>query len=109
MENESGSSSYSDFMDVPIEVSRGDTYTIELTPEYAQSSRNEYFRVWIDFNHDGDFTDGGEQVFSAGPATSMVSGNIDIPITAAKGITRMRVSMRYNSNPSSSCSLFANG
>ncbi len=107
-ENVSGSSSYSDYLAVPIEVSRGGTYEIQLTPEFAQGTRNEYFRVWIDLNHDGDFSDSGEQVFSAGPTTSMVTGNITIPVSAVKGITRMRVSMRYNSAPSS-CSVFANG
>jgi hypothetical protein len=108
-ENVSGSSSYSDYLATPIDVSRGATYPLQLTPAYAQGTRNEYFKVWIDFNHDGDFTDGGEQVFTAGPTTSMVSGNITIPITAVNGVTRMRVSMRYNSSPSSSCIVFANG
>jgi hypothetical protein len=104
-ENESGSSSYSEYLETPIDVSRGGTYSLEITPEFAQGTRNEYYRVWIDFNHDGDFSDSGEQVFSTGPTNSSVSGDIDIPITAQKGITRMRVSMNHNGFPSS-CGTF---
>lgn len=101
--NTSGSSSYSDYTDAPLTVSRGGSYSIQITPGFLQNARNEYYKVWIDLNHDGDFTDGGEQVFSAGPSTTSVSGTINIPVTATKAITRMRVSMRYNATPSSSC------
>ncbi len=106
--NQSGSSSYSDYLDSPIEVSRGGTYPIQITPSFLQGARNEYYRVWIDFNHDGDFSDSGEQVLSTGPTTSSVSGNISVPITAVKGITRMRVSMNHNNLPSS-CGTFDYG
>ncbi|HOZ52047.1 MAG TPA: GEVED domain-containing protein, partial [Chitinophagaceae bacterium] len=52
--------------------------------------------IWIDFNHNGSFTDAGEQVFIEpssiqGPRT--VVGNITIPCTALEGITRMRVTI----------------
>ena len=105
----SGSSSYSDYMATPITVSRGGTYTLQLTPSFLQGARNEYYKVWIDYNHDGDFVDGGEQVFSAGPSTTAVSGNVTIPVTAARATTRMRVAMRYNATPSSSCGTYDNG
>jgi hypothetical protein len=105
----SGSSSYSDYMATPITVSRGATYSISITPTFLQGTRSEYFKVWIDYNHDGDFTDGGEQVFSAGPSTTTVSGNITIPVTATRATTRMRVAMRYNATPSSSCGTYENG
>lgn len=107
--NPSGSSSYTDNTDTPLTVSRGATYPIQITPSFAQGTRNEYYKVWIDFNHDGDFTDSGEQVFSAGPSTSTVSGNIAIPVTAIKDTTRMRVAMRYGATPSSSCGTYNNG
>ncbi len=107
--NPSGSSSYSDNMNPPITVSRGGSYPIQITPGFLQSARNEYYKVWIDYNQDGDFTDSGEQVFSAGPSTSSVSGTITIPVTAVKAITRMRVAMRYNATPSSSCGTFNYG
>ncbi len=107
--NASGSTSYTDNTDEPITVSRGGSYTLSLTPSFAQGTRNEYFKVWIDYNHDGDFSDSGEQVYAAGPVTSTVSTTIMIPVTATKNITRMRVAMRYNQTPSSSCGTFGDG
>ncbi|HSF89228.1 MAG TPA: GEVED domain-containing protein, partial [Saprospiraceae bacterium] len=106
--NLSGSSSYSEYLDSPLTVSRGGSYPITITPGFLQGTRNEYYKVWIDLNHDGDFSDGGEQVFSAGPSTTSVSGTITIPVTATKATTRMRVSMRYNGIPSS-CGTYGNG
>ncbi len=107
--NTSGSSSYSDYTGSPLTVSRGGSYAITITPGFLQGTRTEYYKVWIDFNHDGDFSDGGEQVFSAGPSTTSVSGTIAIPVTATKAITRMRVSMRYAETPPSSCGTYDNG
>lgn len=107
--NVSGSSSYSDYTDSPLTVSRGASYAITITPGFVQGTRNEYYKVWIDLNHDGDFSDSGEQVFSAGPSTTSVSGTITIPVTAIKDTTRMRVSMRYNTAPVSSCGTYDNG
>lgn len=96
---QSASSNYSDFTNEIITVSRGGSYPVTITPQWLQSARSEYYRVWIDLNIDGDFSDAGEQVFSAGPSLQAVSGNIIIPVTATKGTTRMRVSMRYNQAP----------
>jgi len=51
--------------------------------------------VWIDFNHNGDFTDPGELVFSKGGAGPL-SGNVTIPALSANvllGPTRMRVKL----------------
>lgn len=107
--NPSGTASYTDNTTPPITVSRGGTYALQVTPGFLQGARNEYYKVWIDYNHDGDFADAGEQVFSAGPTTSAVSGNITIPVTATNETTRMRVSMRYNATPASSCGTYENG
>jgi hypothetical protein len=107
--NPSGSSSYSDYTNDPITVSRGVSYPIQINPGFQQGTRPEYFKVWIDFNHDGDFTDSGETVFTAGPSTSPVTGTIAIPLTAIKDTTRMRVAMRYNQAPGTPCTVFENG
>ncbi len=105
---QSGSSNYSDFTNDVITVSRGDYTAVQLTPQFSQYTRNEYYKVWIDFNKDGDFADTGEEVFSAGPSQSSVNGNIAIPLTVSTGITRMRVSMRYNQAPLS-CGAYGYG
>jgi hypothetical protein len=90
------SSSYSDFTSDIITVSRGGSYAIELTPMFAQGSFQEYYKVYGDFNKDGDFADAGENVFSAGPTNALVSGTVNIPIDAQAGNTRFRVVMSRN-------------
>lgn len=83
------------------------TYTtnpITLTPGFAGGTFPEWFVVYIDFNQDGDFSDNNEKVFDAGAtSTTAVTGNIEVPGDALTGSTRMRVVMRWNTAPASSC------
>ncbi len=105
--NSSGAAGYSDFTSQVINVTRGQGYAAAFSPGFASGSYSEYWKVWIDFNQDGDFADSGEEVFSQS-GNSDVSGTISIPVSANTGNTRMRVSMRYNANPSS-CGSFSYG
>lgn len=104
----SGRASYNDFTDDTITIARGGSYSLQISPMFGQSPRNEYYRMWADYNHDGDFSDSGEQIFSTGPSTTTVNGTIAIPITASTGPTRLRVSMRNNQLPAS-CNSFTYG
>jgi hypothetical protein len=107
-QKQSGSSHCSDYTNETITLSRGSVNTVTITPQFSQSPKNEYYRVWIDFNKDGDFTDAGEQVFSVGPFQTSVSGPLSIPITVTTGITRMRVVMKRSALPTS-CEVFEYG
>ena len=78
-----------------------------LTPGYSGSSQREFWRIWIDFNIDGDFDDSGEQVFVANNKKNVVSGTISIP-SSATGQTRMRISMKNGGSPGP-CETFSNG
>src|SRR5690606_40640885 len=60
-------------------------------------------------NQDGDCVDSGEQVYSRSRTTaSPISGSFTVPTSALSGATRMRVSMKYNANPTS-CETFTYG
>ena len=98
---------YGDYTASAISVESGNSYSITMTPSFSNRARKEYWRVWIDYNMDGDFTDAGEQVFSADRQKVTVNGNINIPV-GLTGETRMRVSMKYNA-ASSSCENFSYG
>ena len=88
---------YGNYTNISTDLFLGETYEITLEPEFAADTFNEFWRVWIDYNRDGDFGDAGELAFDAGTATSApVSGDITIPTTVQQGQTRMRVSMKYN-------------
>lgn len=90
-------------------VYQGNSYPISIDVAFSGSSYREYYRVWIDFNGDGDFNDSGEQVLSKNStSTSGVSGTFTVPSGAKSGNTRMRVSMKYNAY-ATPCETFSYG
>ncbi|MEO9853378.1 MAG: GEVED domain-containing protein [Reichenbachiella sp.] len=100
--NTSAGQLYSDFTAQTVEIKRGEGNVLTLTPGYSGSAYDEYFKVWIDYNKDGDFEDAGELAFDAGSASNAaVTGTITPAASVALGTTRMRVSMKYNAGPSS--------
>ncbi|WP_208600144.1 M14 family zinc carboxypeptidase [Pseudomonas anguilliseptica] len=99
----SAASTYSDFTEPRIgqvvNLQRGSN-SLRLTPQFAGTAYNEYWKVWIDLNKDGDVTDAGEELFTSARALrTVVNGNLVIPAGAATGKTRLRVAMRYNTAP----------
>ena len=100
--NASGNNNgYGNFTSMSTNLATGTSNTIVITPAWNGASLNEAYRVWIDFNQDGDFDDSGELVFSKSKTKmTLVSGSFAIPTTALTGTTRMRVAMKYNALPS---------
>jgi PKD repeat protein len=103
----SGPSGYSDFTGQVIAVDPETPYAVTLTPGFAGSSYTEYWRIWADLNHDGDFEDAGEVLFE-GSGSGAVSGSITVPADAAEGDTRLRVTLQYGGYPNS-CGSFTYG
>jgi M6 family metalloprotease-like protein len=106
LNNTSNASGYSDFTAQTANLTAGGSVNVNLTPGFAGTGYSEYWKVWIDYNIDGDFDDAGEEVYS-GSGSSAVSGTFTVP-SGASGITRMRIVMRYNAAPSS-CGAFDYG
>ena len=74
-------------------------FTVQSSPTYGQG-----FRIWVDWNNDGDFTDPGEDVWNSGSAaTTPFSGNITAPAGATPGTLRMRVRCDYFTVPTNPC------
>lgn len=108
--NTSGASGYSDFTNLTADLTAGETYNITLTPDFSGSTYDEYWKIWIDLNRDGDFDDVGENVFDqGGMSKSTVTGTITIPAGTASTTTRMRVTMKYNGEPSACETTFSYG
>jgi len=100
---------YADFTSISTALAQGSSYTINFSAGFSSSSYTERWRVWIDFNQDGDFADSGEQVVSGSTSNaSSYSATVSVPSGASLGSTRMRVSMEYGSVPSS-CGSFTYG
>ncbi|MUU79002.1 immunoglobulin-like domain-containing protein [Winogradskyella endarachnes] len=109
IDNTSGAQFYSDFTNLSTVLSQGQSYSITITPTWTGTVYAEGYSVWIDYNHDGDFSDSGEQVWSqAATQTTPVSGSFVIPSGTYIGNTRMRVSMSYNAVPTE-CQSFTYG
>jgi PKD repeat protein len=105
--NSASNGGYGDFTSPPISIISGESYSLALSPGFSNRSRSEYWRVWVDYNMDGDFLDAGELVYSANAQKGNVSGTIDMP-AGLTGETRMRVSMKYNAVPTS-CEIYTYG
>ncbi|MEM9916926.1 MAG: lectin-like protein [Bacteroidota bacterium] len=89
---------YKDYTDKQTDVYRGHSYYLHLIPGFKNYNTRVYWRIWVDWNQDGDFGDYGEL---AGYAHSNLSvrGVITIPGNAVTGRTRMRISMNYAHYP----------
>jgi PKD repeat protein len=106
MNQPSGPSAYSDFTNIVATLPAGESANVALTPQFSSDAYSEAWRIWIDYNGDGDFLDSGELVFSD-TSTSDVTGSFVVP-SSATGSTRMRVALQWQT-PSNSCGSFDYG
>jgi hypothetical protein len=93
---------YSDYHYMSTDIAKGSTQTINLVSGWATS--NTAWKVWIDYNRDGDFTDNGEAVVDGSFTGYNINASFMVPSTATLGTTRMRV-MMVNSGANGPCSL----
>ncbi len=91
---------YADFTDMSTAVLPGNVYSIRLKPGFATHPYWEWWRVWIDWNQDGDFDDAGEKEVQT-VSYRNVRRYFRVPCNAKSGETRMRVSMKYGGFPKS--------
>jgi hypothetical protein len=71
----------------------------------VQSTSNQGFRIWVDWNNDGDFVDSGEDVYASPTfGTNAFTGTIIVPMNSTPGVTRMRVMSRlFQVPPNNPC------
>ena len=104
--NTSGSAGYSDFTGLTVQLTSGSTASVTLTPgKAAGKPQTEYWKVWIDYNVDGDFDDAGEEVFS-GSSKNAITGNFTV--AAVTAYTGLRVAMKRDAYPTP-CETFTYG
>ncbi|MDX2133825.1 MAG: S8 family serine peptidase [Saprospiraceae bacterium] len=89
---------YEDHSDVPADVltlySPG-LYEVLIKPDAIGAFQPHFFRIFIDFNADGDFDDAGEVAFDPGFALDEAAvGWLETPAVLAEKNVRMRVSMK---------------
>ena len=86
---------YADFSAQSTAITKGVSKTLTLTPGYS-AKRSLYWKVYIDYNNNGLFTDAGEEVYSTFSSATL-SPSITAPTTAITGSVRMRIIVSYNS------------
>ena len=97
---------YSDFTGISTNVMQTSSYNLSVNVN-TDGNYTTHTIAWIDWNQDMDFNDAGE-TYDLGTATNVVNGatslsplSITVPGTATLGTTRMRISTKYNSDPTS--------
>ncbi|MBV1888136.1 MAG: carboxypeptidase regulatory-like domain-containing protein, partial [Urechidicola sp.] len=108
IDNNSGEQGYSDFTNIQTTLVNGENYTITVTPEWTGTVYSVGYRVWIDYDRDGNYTN-AERVLNLAPTqNTSVSSSFNIPSETVTGNVRMRVAMRYNARPNA-CGTFNYG
>ncbi|MFW2371768.1 MAG: leucine-rich repeat domain-containing protein [Gammaproteobacteria bacterium] len=105
--NNSGSQmGYGDFWNLgPIYLERAGN-SISLTPGYSSNSRNEYWKIWIDYNRDGVFA--GNELVVSDSGVGTLTRSFTLPADAVTGNTRMRVVMKPR-QPGNACGSYRRG
>ena len=68
-----GQSGYEDFTSLSTNLQKGQTYSFSIGINTAFD--DDQLLIWIDLNHDGDFTDPGETVFTSPVSAGPYDGN----------------------------------
>lgn len=99
---------YKDMTSMKANVAIGSTYPIYISAGFKGTAYTEYWAVWIDYNQDGVFADSEKVTSGSSSSSSNLTANVTIPSDAVQGVTRMRVSMKYNS-AQTACETFSYG
>lgn len=100
---------YGDYTNLVVSAEQGNIINFSLTPYYYLFYNSVYWKIWADYNHDGDFDDAGELAYDAGStSTNTRTGSFTIPNGATIGDTRLRVQMKFSTAPSA-CENFDRG
>lgn len=91
--------SYTDYTYLtPVELTQGFVYPLSVTQINSGSFHRSKVKAYFDFNKDGDFDDANEAFFvgvsaDTGSQPGKMTCNIAVPVTAALGITGMRITL----------------
>ncbi|MFC4635593.1 endonuclease [Dokdonia ponticola] len=98
---------YADFINQTGVIGYGSN-TIVLSVGFSGQSYTENWGVWIDFNQNGTFDTSEKVVTGSTSNTGNLSYTFTVPTSALAGTTRMRVSMKWNGDPTA-CETFSYG
>jgi bacillolysin len=90
-------------------LTAGSAQTISFSAGFASTAYTEYWKIFIDYNQDGDFTDSGETVVSGSSSSAAtLSSNFTVPASAKNGVTRLRM-LLSDASSTTSCGSYGYG
>ncbi|WP_055444311.1 GEVED domain-containing protein [Lacinutrix himadriensis] len=86
---------YQNYTALEASITSGSTVTGDVTVNISSNNANERVFVWVDFNHNGQLDDAGEEFeFGiAGTGNVVVPISINVPAGSYTGKTRMRIAL----------------
>ncbi len=95
LDNTSGNDrGYGDFSALSTTLETFTSYEMAIIPGFKTGNFDEFYKVWIDYNQDGQFDNSTEVALeSALSVDAPFAGIITIPEGAKVGLTRMRIAM----------------
>lgn len=100
LDNGFGTNGYQDFTSYEAVAEAEATLSFTIVP--GKDTESLGYAIWVDWNNDEDFTDSGETVANANASAGTKTGTFTVPSTVSDGNYRMRVAVRYNTNPTDS-------
>ncbi len=91
------------------ELTIGADYPVQFAPGYSNFNYQESFTLWLDLDHDGQFTPTERLFQDFTSTTTPLQGSITIPADATPGPVRMRVLMKDSSHPANGCLTYTYG
>ncbi|NHM05529.1 beta strand repeat-containing protein, partial [Flavobacterium celericrescens] len=94
---------YYDYSSTPMPILQAGTIVPLSVVVQTNGPYQQFVKLWIDFNNNGNLEDAGELVFDqnyvVNNTTYTFSGNITVPLGAFNGPVRMRLIMQYSASP----------
>ncbi|MCX6305620.1 MAG: GEVED domain-containing protein [Bacteroidetes bacterium] len=88
---------FGDYTGMVNSIIKGTSETLTVT---IVGFSGDQGKAWIDWNHDGDFADAGEEFVLGSEAGPVYTLSVTAPLTAVTGYTTMRVRLGYSTAPS---------
>ncbi|GAA4003409.1 M4 family metallopeptidase [Hymenobacter fastidiosus] len=90
-------------------IGAGTSQTVSFSAGFTGTAYTEYWKIYIDYNKNGLFTDAGEQIVSGSSSSAAtLTGTFTVPATAKSGATRMRLIVSDNT-ATPSCNSYSYG
>ncbi|MBS1758077.1 MAG: hypothetical protein JSU03_12455 [Bacteroidetes bacterium] len=90
-----GTTGYENFTSKSTDLVQGALYPLDVENAFGFSS--DQVIIFIDYNHNGSFTDPGETVYTSALGAGPYTGNILVPANAMLGSTRLRIRLHDTS------------